>query len=127
MPGVFTIEIIAEERIRDKHLAGIVTDLVRTSRHDIHILAKPTAHTAVEVALCVEGKLLPATELWAFLRKQSEQKNTSRLRFYLGGADGLPEAVKRRADLRLSVSGLTFPHQLFRVMLVEMLAGTGEV
>jgi 23S rRNA (pseudouridine1915-N3)-methyltransferase len=41
--------------------------------------------------------------------------------FVIGGADGLSSAVLERADLRLSLGPMTWPHQLVRVMLAEQL------
>ncbi len=41
--------------------------------------------------------------------------------FMIGGADGLPVAVLRRADARLSLGALTWPHKLARVMLAEQI------
>lgn len=41
--------------------------------------------------------------------------------FVIGGADGLPETWKPRADLLLSLSGMTMPHELARVVLAEQI------
>ena len=70
-------------------------------------------------ALCIEGKLLSSPGLAAFL--QERQQAGGSLAFVIGGSFGLSQAVKDRAVLRLSVSPMTFPHQLFRVMLAEQL------
>ena len=43
----------------------------------------------------------------------------SRIDIIIGSSFGLSDEVKRKADLKLSVSPMTFPHQLFRVMLLE--------
>ena len=69
-------------------------------------------------ALCVEGKELSSPEL-AELIRQRENSGQSRLCFVIGGSYGLAPAVKARADLRLSMSRMTFPHHLARVMLAE--------
>ncbi len=70
-------------------------------------------------ALCVEGKQMES-EAFAqlFSRNMSQGKNMC---FIIGSSFGLCDSVKRRADMRLSVSEMTFPHQLFRVMLCEQI------
>ena len=49
------------------------------------------------------------------------QQESGELAFVIGGSFGLSEEVKQRARIRLSVSKMTFPHQLFRVMLSEQI------
>ena len=75
---------------------------------------------AYVVALCVEGRALSSTELASLLGEKS-LAGVSRLCFIVGGSEGLSDAVKERADLRLSMSEMTFPHHLARVMLAEQI------
>ena len=74
---------------------------------------------AYTVALCVEGKQMPSEALAKTLSDGAAQRG--KLCLIIGSSHGLAPAVKQRADLRLSVSALTFPHQLMRVMLWEIL------
>ena len=69
------------------------------------------------IAMCVEGKQLSSEELADKLEAVSNQ--TSDVCFIIGSSFGLSDRVKQRADMRLSVSKLTFPHQLMRVLLLE--------
>lgn len=71
-------------------------------------------------ALCVEGKQLTSEGFSDVLEKiyVSEKKSIC---FVIGGAEGLPESVKSIGDMRLSMSGMTFPHRLAKVMLLEQL------
>ena len=75
---------------------------------------------AAVVAMCVEGTQLSSP---AFARRLADWQSAGRsqLCFIVGGSCGLAERVKRRAELRLSVSEMTFPHHLFRVMLAEQI------
>ena len=72
------------------------------------------------VALCVEGELFSSEELAELLSEQALQ-GRSRVSFVIGGSDGLSDAVKKAADLRLSMSRMTFPHHLARVMVLEQI------
>ena len=69
------------------------------------------------VALSEEGRALGSLALAERLR----DCGSSRLAFVIGGADGLGAAVKQRASWLLSLSPLTFPHDLARLLLVEQL------
>lgn len=69
------------------------------------------------IALCVEGKQLSSEELAERIEAISMDK--SEIALVIGSSYGLSDTVKQRADMRLSVSKLTFPHQLMRVILLE--------
>lgn len=69
------------------------------------------------VALCVEGKQLSSEELAQKLAAVMQQSGS--LTLIIGSSHGLSDRVKQAASLRLSVSKLTFPHQMMRVLLLE--------
>lgn len=77
----------------------------------------PRART---VALCIEGQLLSSPELAKRLQTW-ETGPTNQLCFLIGGSFGLDESLKAEAQVRLSMSPMTFPHHLARVMLLEQL------
>lgn len=72
---------------------------------------------AYKIAMCVEGKQYDSPELASIFEKAFLSSNE--LCFVIGSSHGLSDEVKSRANLRLSVSKLTFPHQLMRVLLIE--------
>ena len=72
------------------------------------------------VALCVEGKPYSSEEL-ARMISQSGLSPEKHLAFLIGGSFGLDAALKAEAQVRLSMSPMTFPHHLARVMLLEQL------
>lgn len=72
------------------------------------------------VALCIEGEMMSSEALAGRLAEWQGQ-GVSRLTFIIGSSEGLDSAVKARADLRLSMSPMTFPHHLARVMVLEQL------
>ena len=72
------------------------------------------------IALQIEGRSLSSTELAARMQQLAIDGRSS-IVFVIGGSLGLSEAVDRRADLRLSFSAMTFPHQMMRVILLEQI------
>jgi len=72
------------------------------------------------VALDLKGKMLSSEELSGFI-KDLGVKGESNIAFLIGGSLGLSESVLNRANYRLCFSKMTFPHQLFRVMLLEQI------
>ena len=70
------------------------------------------------IAMCVEGKTRSSEEL-ARLMEDSVHQGGSHLVFLIGGSFGLHPSVKALASFKLSMSPMTFPHHLARVMLLE--------
>lgn len=83
------------------------------------ILSKIGTNTAV-FAMCIEGKMLSSEALSSEIEKRAVS-GFANLAFVIGGSHGLSPAVKAKASFRLSMSPMTFPHQLARVMLLEQI------
>ena len=75
-------------------------------------------------AMCVEGTGFSSEE---FARKIAQAGADGGICFVIGSSRGLADRVKQKADLRLSVSPMTFPHELFRVLLLEQIYRAGEI
>lgn len=107
---------ISEERCSNSSPAQIQAAL---DAEGVRILGAFPEHSFV-IALCIEGKKLGSEQL---AEKISDimLSGHSHITFIIGGSFGLSEAVKGRADLKFSMSDLTFPHQLARVMLLEQI------
>ena len=76
--------------------------------------------SALVIAMCVEGKQRSSEEL-ARLMADSASRGESHLVFLIGGSFGLHPSVKSLAAVKLSMSPMTFPHHLARVMLLEQI------
>ena len=68
----------------------------------------------------IEGRRL-SSEAFAGWMEGLTVRGTSHIVFVIGGSLGLHESVRRRSDMALSFSDMTFPHQLMRVILVEQI------
>ena len=73
------------------------------------------------IAMCIEGKQLTSPGLAEKLEQAAQGGDSGAVTFLIGSSYGLAPAVKQRAQLRLSLSAMTFPHQLARVMLLEQI------
>ena len=76
--------------------------------------------SAYLIALCVEGKLRSSEDL-ARMLADSAGRGFSQVVFLIGGSFGLAPSLKAQAAERLSMSPMTFPHHLARVMVLEQI------
>ncbi len=114
----FSIVEIAESRLDKEPSAAQIADCI--DKEGKAILAKLPSSSAMIIAMCVEGSITSSEQLAASIAKGAlEGKST--VCVIIGGSYGLSDEVKRRADMRISIGRMTFPHQLCRVMLCEQL------
>ncbi len=108
---------VADEKIPER--AGYA-DLTRIREKEGERLLAKMRDPSFLVALEIGGEKMDSVR---FSERLSDLAlhGTSEIGFVIGGSVGLSEAVLRRADLRLSFSDMTFPHQLMRVILLEQI------
>lgn len=85
-------------------------------------LMKPylEAKDCAGIAMCIEGKQLSSIELAGCMERYAVDGFSS-LSFFIGSSYGLDSSVKDSCRLKLSMSPMTFPHQLARVMVLEQI------
>ncbi len=95
-------------------------DIQRALRLEGESIREKLPKGGAVIALCIEGKTCSSEELSRRMTDYALQGKTQ-LTFLIGGSVGLDESLKREADWRLSMSPMTFPHHMARVMLLEQI------
>ena len=113
----FEVEELTEQRLSENPSEKEIAAALDKEAAEIE---KRIPAGAAVIAMCVEGREMSSPALAKQLQGWTNA-GKSRLCFIVGGSCGLSEKIKARADLRLSVSPMTFPHHLFRVMLAEQI------
>ena len=90
-----------------------------TKQKEEELLLKKINLKDYNIILDIDGTMLNSIELSNHLDKTF--LNHSNITFIIGGSDGLTDKVKQMANFKFSFSKLTFPHQLFRVILLEQI------
>ena len=101
-------------------LGHYVTGLEEIEVKDAEALGRRVPRDCFLVALEVWGEALSSAGLASKLASWGSSKNGS-VCFVIGGAEGIPRALSNRADAHLSLSSLTLPHRLVRLVLFEQL------
>ena len=107
---------IKEETIRNEDSQSEI-DRALTLEGDKIIAAMP--RDSYKIALCVEGREMNSPSLASLISDAADA--TGKITLVIGSSHGLSEKVKSECKTRLSVSKMTFPHQLMRVILYEAL------
>jgi 23S rRNA (pseudouridine1915-N3)-methyltransferase len=130
------VSIIAVGKIKERGVRDAIDDYVgRIKRYakieevelkdgdEAEVIArfeKAIAERTKVVALEVDGQAW-STERFARYIGDAELHSVQSLAFLIGGSYGLPPALSKKADLRLSLSAMTLPHRLARLLLAEQI------
>ena len=93
------------------------SDVKKALAEEARAILSAMPERSYKIAMCVEGKQFSSEELAEKIERAFSLSNE--LCFVIGSSHGLDDSVKNAADLKLSVSKMTFPHQLMRVILLE--------
>ena len=110
----FEMVQLKEEKLSDNPSPSEIKNALE---REAAVIEKQIPPRAYRVAMCVEGVQKSSEELSAHLERVADQHGD--ICFIIGSSYGLSDTVKSSCHLRLSVSKLTFPHQLMRVLLLE--------
>lgn len=108
---------LPEERLPDNPSPAQIDAALAREAEAIRAKLPPSSSL---VALCVEGQMRSSEELARLMADQALQGG-GQLVFVIGGSFGLHPSIKAAARVRLSMSPMTFPHHLARVMLLEQI------
>ena len=118
-----TIVEAAEVRLPQNPTEGEIARALATEAKTALSKISPRAYV---IALCIEGEMLTSPALSKKM-EDAAAHGASEIVFLIGSSYGLDESLKRRADLRMSFSRMTFPHQLARVMLCEQIYRAAQI
>ena len=120
----FSIIELSEEKIRSNNPNQSQIDEVIEAEGK-RIIQKISQSDYV-VAMCIEGKMLSSEELSKTIDNVS-LNGKSTIDFIIGGSYGMSNEVKSRANLKLSMSRMTFPHTMARMVLSEQIYRAFEI
>ena len=112
----FSIVELPESRLPDDPSPALIEKALEEEGEKLLAAAKGSA----VIPLCIEGKELSSPQLAQRLEDLAS-RGVSSVSFIIGSSFGLAERVKRAGAVRLSMSPMTFPHQLARIMLCEQI------
>ena len=107
---------IEPQKLPEKPSLGEIENALKKEAEQIN---KKIPQNSLVISLCVEGKQMSSEKLAEKIKEVSAVGRG--LCFIIGSSHGLADKVKKTSDLRLSLSEMTFPHKLFRVMLLEQI------
>lgn len=109
--------VIQDERADDNYSAKQIEQVKEKEGNKILKKIKDSSYV---ITMCIDGKNITSVELANKIKKLGID-GISDIVFVIGGSNGLSQDVIARANYKLSFSKMTFPHQLFKVILLEQI------
>lgn len=107
-----------DEAVLAKNASDADIEIVKRAESEKLVsLISPSHHV---VLLDLSGKNLSSTDFSQYIFKQYVHGNSD-ITFVIGGSHGVSDSLRKRADFRLKISEMTFPHQLARLILIEQI------
>ena len=106
---------VDECRLSDRPSEAEIKNALETEAKSIMKYAK-----GLIIPMCIEGKQMKSEALSEKI-EETALSGCSEISFVIGSSYGLADSVKNSGGLRLSMSDMTFPHQLARIMLLEQI------
>ena len=129
------IKIICVGKLKENYLKEGISDYLKriNKYHKIEIIELPDSYITEEgnnilkhinskdylIAMCIEGNMLSSVELASKIDKILI--TNPNITFIIGGSDGISEDIKNKCHYKLSFSKMTYPHGLFRLILLEQI------
>lgn len=129
------IKIICVGKLKEDYLKEGINDYLKriNKYYKIEIIELPDSNILDEgkrilkhidnkdyiIGMCIEGNIISSTEL--AMKIDKTLITNSNITFIIGGSDGISEEVKDKCHYKLSFSKLTYPHGLFRLILLEQI------
>ena len=107
---------LPEVKLSKSPTLGEIANALNKEKDAIRTKIPPSSRV---VALCIEGRMRSSEEMAHMIPAQGSRDK--HLVFLIGGSYGLHPSIKAEANIQLSMSPMTFPHHLARVMLLEQL------
>lgn len=119
----FRIIELPEEKIKSNPNASNILATVNAEGKKICEKITPSSYT---IAMCIEGTIISSEDMSQKINAVA-LNGFSTINFIIGGSWGLSDEVKSKASFKLSMSKMTFPHQMARVILTEQIYRSFEI
>ena len=117
-------KIICVGKIKEEYYSSQIQELCKqiNKKNRVEIIQSEDEKIPKNASEAVKQKIIETeSEQFAAIIRQAEEREYEAVSFLIGGSLGTSTELVRRADVKMSFSDMTFPHQLMRVMLLDQI------